>query len=60
MWSGTEAHNLRRPAWMATRFVAKLSMASRRRSHEPQGYTIANVLAQVKMRNLCGERLRRR
>lgn len=45
---------------MATKFVAKLSMASSRRNQEPQDYAIANVLAQVKLRNLCGERLRRR
>ena len=40
--------------------VAKLDTASSRRNQEPQDYAIANVLAQVKLRNLCGERLRRR
>src|ERR1700692_4565364 len=43
---------------MAMKFVAKLSMASSRRNQEPQDYAIANVLVQVKLRNLCGERPR--
>ena len=60
MWSEELSSRLATVNMDGDEFVAKLSMASSRRNQEPQDYAIANVLAQVKLRNLCGERLRRR